>query len=391
MKLPVAFLFFKKRKERLFVKIEIHSQALLQNISIGGRFVESKTVLPILTGIKLTAETSNVIKSTSTNLEMAAECCTPAKVLEAGSVVIPAKQFTDIVKSLPQRIVSLDVQGNTATIRYGSSEINLNCFPSEEFPILPNDDANKKKIRIKENVLKEMLGHVLYATATDQSRPVFTGVFLEVKDNKLILVATDAHRLGLTETTLEDAVENISCIIPGKALSELGRIIGSGTDRYVTIDIKENNCVFSIDDNNINVIARFIEGQYPNYRQVLPAGSKTFLTVSGKSLMETVERVGLLAGKDRAIKMEINDTDEVSIDCRSDIGNAVEIIKAVSSTGEPLTIYFKPQYLIDGLRAIGTGSEEVTLSFNGPLSPVIIRMVNEVTPLALVLPVRASN
>lgn len=365
------------------MKIICTRQNLIQGVATAQRGVSTKNPMPILSGILLMAK-DNQLEFKATDLEMGIQCTIPANVQEEGSIVLPAKYLGEIVRKLPDTPIQIETeQGFNAVIRYGQSEITINGFEAEEFPAFPVPHGNNT-FHLPEDELKEILRQILFAASTDENRPVFTGVLIEITEGNLRLVATDTHRLALREEKVNDILENVSVIIPGKTLNELSRVIGT-PDRSVDISLGDNQVIFSMEDTSL--VSRLIEGQFPNYRQVIPQGYKTRLRIKTKDLLEALERASLLARVGTQIVRLSLETDKVILFANTEVGRIHEEVP-IFLEGETMQISFNAVYLIDALRAIG--SENIYLELTGPLSPGILRPVEGDHYLSLVLPVRSN-
>lgn len=363
------------------MKIICTRQNLIQGVTTAQRAVSTKNPLPVLSGILLTAA-NNKLELKGTDLEMGIQCIIPCTVQEEGSIVLPAKYLGEIVRRLPDTPIQIETQeGINAIIRYGQSEITINGFHAEEFPSFPNPQGRNTLV-IPEEELKEYLRQILFATSPDENRPIFTGVLLEVSDNKIKLVATDTHRLALKEINVSSDLQDINVIVPGKTLNELARVIGAA-DKEVTISMGDNQVIFGMEDTLF--ISRLIDGQFPNYRQVIPQGYKTRIRVKTKELLEAVERASLLARVGTQIIRLSIEEDKVIITANTEVGRIHEEVQ-VYLQGDAMQIAFNAVYLIDALRAIG--SDDIYLDLSGPLSPGILRPVEGDDYLSLVLPVR---
>ncbi|MCL5290207.1 MAG: DNA polymerase III subunit beta [Bacillota bacterium] len=363
------------------MKIICTRQNLIQGVSTAQRAVSAKNPLPILSGILLTAK-DNRLEMHATDLEMGIQCIIPCNVQEEGSVVLPAKYLGDIVRRLPDCSIQFETtQGTNVVIRYGQSEITINGYQAEEFPTLPNIQG-KNLLTLPEEELREYLRQILFAASQDENRPVFTGVLMEIFNQQIRLVATDTHRLALKEVKTKEEVSDINVIIPGKTLNELARVIGEA-DKEVTISLGDNQVIFGMEDTLL--ISRLIEGQFPNYRQVIPQGYKTRIRVKTKDFLEAVERASLLARVGtQIIRLNIEE-EKIVISANTEVGKIHEEVP-VYLQGEPMQIAFNALYLIDALRAVIT--ENIYLDMSGPLSPGIIRPIKGEDYLSLVLPVR---
>lgn len=363
------------------MKIICTRQNLVQGVSTAQRAVSTKNPLPILSGILLTA-VENRLEFQATDLEMGIQCVVPCNVQEEGSIVLPAKYLGEIVRRLPDAPIQIETgQSTNVVIRYGQSEITINGFHAEEFPTFPKP-LGKNSLTIPEEELKDYLRQILFATSADENRPVFTGVLMEINEGQLRFVATDTHRLALRKISLKDNLDDTNVIIPGKALNELARVIGSA-DREVTISLGDNQIIFGMEDTLL--ISRLIEGQFPNYRQVIPQGHKTRIRVKTKDLLESVERASLLARVGtQIIRLNIEE-EKVIINANTEVGKIHEELP-IYLQGDPIQIAFNAVYLIDALKSIG--GDNLYFDMSGPLSPGILRPVEGDEYLSLVLPVR---
>ncbi|MEG6617228.1 DNA polymerase III subunit beta [Peptococcaceae bacterium 1198_IL3148] len=364
------------------MRINTTKNNLLYGVQMVQRAVSPKNPLPILSGIMFHAD-NDTLKVTATDLEIGIECYVPVTTIESGSVVIPARYITDIVRKLPDVPIDLitDDSNNTILLKYSNSEVNLHGINAEDYPSFPTVE-NDVSIEIAAPALKEMLRQVLFAASTDENRPVFTGILFEIKNNNLSLVATDTHRLALRKQILNGDTPDSKVIIPGRTLSELVRIMGN-SDESVKITLGGNQALFTLKDTVL--VSRLIEGQFPAYDQVVPKNYKSRLRVRVKDLLESTERAALLtASGKQTIKLSCQQ-DLLLITANTEIGGIHEEVNSYLE-GEPMQIAFNASYLTDVLRAIG--KEEIYFELNGPLSPGVIKPVEEDNYLALILPVR---
>ncbi len=345
--------------------------------------VSLKNPLPILSGIKLEAEKDRIIL-TATDLELGICCSTTADVFEPGAFVLPAKYFTELVRRLPDLPVFIESDQFTGgvLIKYGNSEAAINSFPVEEFPEV-SFPAGEVSFHMEEKILREMIGQVAFATATEESRPIYTGVLFKISNNQLQVVATDIHRLAWRSVPLDncDGVDK-ELIIPGKALVELAKFIGS-PDKSVEITVTENQALFSTEDTR--VVTRLIDGQYPNFNMVIPKNHIARVSLESKDLLEAVGRASLLAGEGSPVVMLNIESDALVISINTEAGRVREELPFCHE-GEPVQIAFNARYLVDALKAAGSG--EIEIEFFGPLSPGIIRPAGNEEYFSLVLPVR---
>lgn len=367
------------------MKFTAAKDSLSYGVQVVQRAVSAKNPLPVLSGILLKTMGGQLIL-TATDLEMGIECIIPVDVNDEGGVVLPSRYFGEIVRKLPDMKISVDVkkENHSTTIKYGQSEFTLLGLSPDDFPILPSIDS-ESILFVKQNVFKNMIKQVGFSISNDDNRPVFTGILMEIEDGVIRLVATDTHRLAYRSAKIESSEGNFvkSVIIPGKTLNELNRIM-SGESEGLKIAFGENQIVFEMP--GIRLISRIIEGQFPNYRQVIPQGCKTKIKVKTKELLEAVERASLLA-KEGANVIKLNITEGLMfISSNSpEIGKIEEQIN-IEMEGEEAQIAFNSKYLMDVLKVIEV--EEILLELTGSLSPGIIKPLEGEDYIYLILPIR---
>jgi len=361
---------------------------LLTAITTVGRAVAGKSPMPILGGILIEADEEG-LTFTATNLELYISCRLTASDIIPGSVVLPARYFGEIVRRLPEGPVSVvaDLSSYSAAIRYGRAEASLNGYAAEEFPHLPVLTP-KARFNLRGEVLRDVTRQVLYAVGEDELRPIFTGVLLEISDQELRAVATDTHRLALARVDLEGSETNLTnVILPGKALAELSRLLGAAEEEDTEVAVADSYASFT--NGPVRLLTRLIEGQFPDYRQVIPGGYRSRLAgVEPLTLLAAVERASTLAVNETPLVVLELKANELVISARSQAGSLVEELP-VSLDGEALQVAFNAGYLIDALRAAGTAP--VNLEFNGPVGPALVRPADGTNGyLGLVLPVRLA-
>ena len=357
---------------------------LLYAIQTVQRAVSPKNILPILTGILFIAS-DNTLTLRATDLELSIECLVPVKVIQPGKIVLPSKYIIDIIRRLPDTNIEFESNDliNSITIKYKSSQANIHGFFADEFPMLPplNEGIN---FSVPTIIFKKMLKQTVFATGTDDNRPVFTGVLFEITNLEFKMVATDTHRLAMITEELSLTINDLlSIIVPGKTLGELLKILNTIQDDEIKVTVMENQIFFLF--NEINIISRLIKGKYPPYRQVIPQNIICKIHIKLNDLLESVERASLLSNSiSQHIKLDCENSDFVIISSNNEAGHIYEEISA-SFEGEALQIYFNSKYLMDALRAVN--SEEIHLEFSGPISPCILR-TGDSNYLSILLPVR---
>lgn len=373
------------------MKITCSKDRLNHAVQTVQKAVAAKATLPILSGIYLSAE-NNKLELQATDYELGICCTIDAHVDIPGKIVISGRYFQELVKRLPGDTVEIasSTEDRTIKIMAGTSQFNLLSLPADEFPVLKSlfDKQNgTSNLTIKDNVLRDLIKRTVFACATEESRPIFTGALLELTENDVRMVATNTHRLALKKSITEQTTSNsnLKIIVPSKILNELARLLNSELPVDVNICWEKNKVAFRFE--NVYLESRLIEGQYPDYNRVIPPEFGTTATINTALFIDAVERVSLMAkdGEYNVIKFQFN-TSEVSITSNNpDIGKAYETIP-VSTEGTDITIAFNAKYVTDILKNIG--SPELLFSLNTPLSPASIRPVNDENYTYIITPVR---
>ncbi|MHB1126768.1 MAG: DNA polymerase III subunit beta [Bacillota bacterium] len=370
------------------MKIVASKNVLVDTVQIIQRAVSTKNTLPILAGIYLEA-LDGTLHARSTDLEIGIEYSVPIDVQKEGAVVLPARYMTEIVRRLPDTDIYLEKINETGTteLRYGRSSLSINNYDPEQFPAFPQLEKGFVFFT-GASELKSAIKQAAISISHDETRPVFTGAYLEIFENKFNLVSTDTHRLSLKtgNISMDPVAKKLGLIVPGRTLVELGRILEGGEDVKVTIG--ENQMLFEF--GSVRLISRLIDGKFPDYRQVIPESFNTKLIVEHHEFLEAVERASLLARdeiKSRAnvIKIEVGG-DTLNIDSQvPDVGHIHEEIK-VKCQGDGAQILLNCRYLLDFLKVVDTS--QITIELTGSLSPAILRPLEDTTYMHLILPVR---
>jgi len=370
------------------MKIICLKENLVQGSQIAQRCVSSRAPLPVLNGILLTAH-DNYLTFQATDLDLAIECSLPAEVITEGTVVVPARHFSDIVRRLPNQNITLEYNSELRllTLSYASAQFSINTYNADEFPNLPSKPETPN-IEIAQELLKKIINQVAFAASTDPIRPIFTGVFMEIANDHLLFVATDTHRLAKRSTSnckIIDIDTLRQTIIPARALTELNRLI-TDEDTLLRISINANNISFYTDE--FFFYTKPIQGLYPDHQKVLPTNFQNQLNVDIDNILPSIERAALLvSAKDgnSIVHFDINDENLIINSVSADLGSVHEEI-SITNEGKELNISFNTKYFLDILKNID--SEQIIIKFSGHLSPCIITPVSEEEYLYLLLPVR---
>jgi DNA polymerase-3 subunit beta len=365
------------------MRITTTKENLLVGINAVQRAINAKSIIPIYSCIKL-ATNGNVLSFTGASLDMGIQCQMPVQVEREGIAVVPARYLSDIVRKLPDVPITLDLNDHhEMSILYEKSFFSLKTMPAEDFPTLPEFKGNMD-FSISAEVLKNMVRQTAFACSTDEMKAIFTGLLWEIDGDNLRMVGTDTHRLAWTQGKIKttDISNNGLFIFPAKTAIEIARLIQEEDCR---VQVEKNMVFFSFE--NIKINCRILEGQFPNYKQVIPAQSKTKIIADAKLLQNCVDRISLfsLSGDtSNTIHLEIFEQ-ALTIHSRSEIGSGKEEI-SIEHQGEELKIAFNARYLTDVFKVIDESS--IAIEFSGPLSAGVLRIPENNDFLYLILPIR---
>jgi DNA polymerase III subunit beta len=361
------------------VKFRCDRDALSEALQTVQRGVAARPGIPALTGVLLEAAEGGTLTLTTTDLEVSARLAVDVAVAEPGVALVPARLLGDTVKSLSNAPVDVEADGTQARIRCAAYEGTLRLLPADDFPGL--QEPSGTHIQAEGAAFAEAVGQIARAASRDEARPVLTGVLVEVSREGCMLVATDSYRLAVRELVATADGEG-KAIVPERALSEAGR--AAATDEKGTVEIVLDDSQVSFRAGGLTLTSRLIEGEFPNYRQLLPEGHESRLTVSRQQLLEAVTRVGLMARDTTPVRMEFNALGVKLSISSPDLGQAVETVEA-RYEGEDLTVAFNPGYLRDGLTA--AVGESVRLDVRDGLKPGVVHGEGDEFTY-LVMPVR---
>ncbi len=381
------------------MKFRCERDVLAEAIGNAGRAVASRSgALPILSGLLVRAEAERV-ELAGSDLELTIRVSVAAECDEGGAAVLPARLFGDIVRALEPGAVAVDVGDDEARIESGSSKFSLRVLAAEDFPRLP--EVAGSGIRMDSSALAEALRQVIPAASRDDARPILTGVLLVAEGSGLRLVATDSYRLAVRDLPGETmlaahlsgaAAEGRHVLVPAKALGELQRLLGpgsgaNGSAAQVELSFSDRDACF--DTGRARVSTRLIEGQFPNYQQLIPTGYPNRLIVPREGFIEAVKRVRLI-GRDRdnaPIRLAMSSSGLKLTAIVHDVGQAEEDLDA-KYEGTETVVAFNPDFLLDGLQAIA--SEEVVVETLDTSKPAIVRASEGGDFLYLLMPVRVT-
>jgi len=362
---------------------------LARGLSVVSRAVSNRS-LPVLTNVLLKTEDGG-LKLTATNLEIGITYWVPGKIEVDGATSVPARLLTDLVGSLPgSEPISLELgDGATLHIRAGRFESNIKGIPAEDFPTVQT--AGERPItRVAQKVLRQALDETAFAAASDEARPILTGVLARFEGDQLTLAAADNYRIAVKTITVLDPVEETSVVIPARALHELSRVL-SDTDDPVSIVLahSRNQLLFHID--GVDLVTRLIDGQYPNYQSVLPASHATRAVLDREELLRAVRPAALIAHESaNIVKLGVGlDGDgAISVSANAEVGDHVGRVEAAIE-GDGTTIAFNARFLADVLTNVD--AEQFALELNGPLSPGVFKPIGDDRYVHVVMPLRTTS
>lgn len=365
------------------MKIKIARESLLKATQTLQNVISTKATLPIISNFLMETQKSKVYMA-ATDLDVGISLSTtPVEINEEGSITIPAKRFFDIVRDLPEGDVDITVRkNNSISIESQRCFFKLIGLPKDEFPKIPKLHE-KESIVIGQQLLKNMLNLTSFAVSHDETRYILNGVLFVIKDRNMRFVATDGRRLALIEKDIESPHEfKKEVVVPIKAIQELTRNLeDEGT---VKIIFGENQISFQFD--NISIISRLIEGQFPNYEQVIPKESKDKIVIDRERFLWAAKRVSILTSPDsQSIKLDLFKDKLIFSKNSPDMGEAKEEID-IEHKGQEFSVGFNPQYLIDVLKNLK--DDNINLELTGPESPGIIRAQENY--IYIVLPMQLS-
>ncbi|AFM39124.1 DNA polymerase III, beta subunit [Desulfosporosinus acidiphilus SJ4] len=367
------------------MKIFCSKDSLISGVNAVQRAVSNKNTLPVLSGILISAE-NQCLRFSATDLELGIQCEIPAQIEEEGKTVVPAKLFAEVVRKLPDTMITMKEENQAIIIYYYQSEITLRGYDPEEYPLLP-DLIDPVSYSIPTAIFKNMIRQTIFSCAVEENRPVFNGTLMQIEGSNLRLVATDTHRLAYSISEVDNP-ENASFngIIPAKTLSEIYRLL-KDEDESIEISFNKTQVVFRF--GLIYLVSRLIDGMFPNYKQVIPQTCETKINLSVRNFLESVERASLLSHEKSGaniIRIQVEST-QLKIDQTTELGKISEQIE-ITAQGKDVMIAFNAKFLIDALKVIDT--DQIIFELSGPYSPGVMRPLDNPNYLYLVLPVRIS-
>jgi DNA polymerase III subunit beta len=364
------------------VKFRCERDVLVEALGTAARAVTSRGgALPVLSGVRLQL-TGDDLQLTGSDLDLTISVRASVSGETDGIGVLPAKLAGDIVRALEPGAVEVDLGDDEARISAGRSQFSVRTIAAHEFPQLPEPAA--ETVELDAGALADALRQVVSAASADESRPILTGVLLAAEGDGLRLVATDSYRLAVRDLPGTSVLaEGQSVLVPSNALKELTRVLGDA--ETVTLRLGERDVGFEV--GNVRLMSRLIEGEFPNYRGLIPASQPNRLTVGREPLLDALRRVRLLAREATPVRMVMKPDGLELVAVTQDVGQAHEQLDA-KYEGAELTVAFNPEYLIAGIEV--TPGDEITLETVDALKPALVRTLDGTEFLYLLMPVRVS-
>lgn len=368
------------------MKLVVAKESLLNGLQAVQNIVSSRTTLPILSNVLLQSAEGE-LELTATDLDVTISCKVEADIKKAGTITLPVKKLFSIVRELGAQEIDLEVDDkHGCRIRAGSSYYRMNGLPSEEFPPLPKFGAGRS-LKLPQDKVKSMLRRTGFAASTDETRYVLNGIFFSFKEHKFTMVATDGRRLALTDEDVDFAEDAVEFIVPTKAINELTRLLHPAGDAQISV--AENQASFELkgeQGQNALLVTKLVEGNYPNYRQVIPADSGERIPLLREELLQALRRAEIMTSeKSNSVKLSFTKNNLAITANTPEVGEVRESL-AINYKGQDLSIAFNPVYLMDPLKALD--HDEVFLELTDELSPGVVRINGPF--LYVIMPMRMS-
>jgi DNA polymerase III subunit beta len=362
------------------MKVAAARDELAQKLGLVARAVSTRASVQILSGVLLKAE-GGQLQLAATDMEVSLRSSLHTRVEGEGAVVVPGRLLVDLVRLLPDGDVAIEHRPDEGVVQVlcGSASASLNTYAAEDFPRLPDIDAVGTFTVDRESLL-ETVARVSRSASRDESRPVLTGILVRFEAGKLVMAATDSYRLSVKETTLAGDAPELEAIVPARALAELARVAQGGDT--LELGVHENQVVFAVDD--VWLTTRRIDGQFPNYKQLLPETFEHEVTLPRGEILDVVRRVGVVVQRTSPIQLRFAEGELTVFARTQDVGEARESIP-VQFSGEPLQIGFNAEFLREGIESIS--ADDLRLRLISPLRPAVIDG-GEDDPTYLIMPIR---
>jgi DNA polymerase-3 subunit beta len=362
---------------------------LARGLQVVSRAVSGRSTLPVLANVLLKTEDAG-LKLTATNLEIGITAWVPGRIDGEGTLTVPARLLTDVVGGLPAgERVDLEVDGVTLHIKAGRFQTHLRGIDAEEFPVIPSP-GERPTTRVGQGALRKALSEVAFAAATDEARPILTGVLTRFSGDRLTLAAADNYRIAVKSLPILDPVEDTSLVVPARSYSELMRVLNDSDDPVeIMLASSKSQILFHLE--GVDLVSRLIDGQFPNYQQVLPTSHATRAVADRDELLKAVRLSALIASSAaNVVKLSLasDGPGTITIAAAADVGDATGEVEAAVE-GEAVQIAFNARYLQEALQNVD--AEQLALEFSGPLSPGVLRPTADEHYVHVIMPVRTPS
>jgi DNA polymerase-3 subunit beta len=372
--------------EVFIVKISAARDELLTQLQTVSRVASTRGAIQALSGVQLIAADGRV-ELRATDMEVGLRVPLPAEVVREGSIVLPARLIVDVVRSLSGPTVTLEQRPAEQDVELvaGNATFHIRTLRGEDFPPFPEPESTGT-VRVPAKAFVETVLKVASSASRDETRPVLTGILVSASERELRMVATDSYRLSVKETTLEQPLPGgFEANVPARALQELARLVQQLDGEELIVGVRQNQVVFQVGE--VVLSSRLIEGQFPNYRQLLPESYEHELSLAGGEVTDVVRRISLLAQKNAPLRLSFA-PGELTVSAQTpDIGEAQESLP-VAFQGEPFEIGFNPDFLREGLEGVQSG--DILLKLISPLRPGLIQSAEDGGFLYLIMPIRLN-
>ncbi|HEY5488784.1 MAG TPA: DNA polymerase III subunit beta [Candidatus Limnocylindrales bacterium] len=373
------------------MKLSVMQENLARGLQVVSRAVSSRSTLPVLANVLLRTEDAG-LKLTATNLEIGITSWVAGRIDTEGALTVPARLFNDLVAGLPsgEKIDLESDGGTTLRIKAGRYQTQLRGIEADEFPVIPSP-GERPTTRVSQKELRRALSEVVFAAATDEARPILTGVLTHLSGDKLTLAAADNYRIAVCTIPILDPVEDTSLVVPARSYAELMRVL-TDTDDPVDFMLASSKSQVLMHVADVDIVSRLIDGQFPNYQQVLPSSHSTRAVVERDELLKAVRISALIASSAaNVVRLKLGEegTGTINIAAAADVGEAQTDVEAAIE-GDAMQISFNAKYLQEALANLDY--DQLALEFSGPLSPGVIKPTDAAAEYVhVIMPVRTPS
>jgi DNA polymerase-3 subunit beta len=369
------------------MKLSLSSGHLLAQLQTAARVASTRSAVQALSGIMVSAQTDATPELLATDMEIGLRVPLEAEVVRPGAAVLPARLLLDVARSLSADELTMELRAAEQDVELicGPTTFHLRTLRAEDFPTLPSPSPDTR-VTLPMEAFVQTITRVARSASRDETRPVLTGILMSASGQELRMVATDSYRLSVKETTLESALQgSLEANVPARALQELVRIAQQAPGDSLAVSVGQNQVIFEVGETVLS--SRLIDGQFPNYRQLLPESVEHELRLASAELADVVRRISLLAQKNAPLRLSFSEGALTVSAQTPDVGEASEAIP-VPFHGEPFEIGFNPEFLRDGLESID--SDELVLKLISPLRPGLIESPDTGDFVYLIMPIRLN-